>query len=140
MCFVVYLFIFFEVSKSSAHVKQKKVSKQASKQTMSRLSEDMAKDLEALIQGLLRDRAEGSVEEKLRKENKSLGDRGKARDKAMDVMELASSYRESGARGSPLRAGDIVTWKRGLASGSLLKEGQLAVVLAVLDEPFTREE
>ena len=107
---------------------------------MSRLSEDMAKDLEALVQGLLRDRAEGSVEEKLRKENKSLGDRGKARDKVMDVMKLASSYRASGARGSSLRAGDIVTWKRGLANGSLLKEGQLAVVLAVLDEPFTREE
>ena len=108
---------------------------------MSRLSEDMENGLEVLVQGLLRDRAEGSVEEKLRKENKSLGDKGKARDKAMDVMELASSYRASGARGSSLRAGDIVTWKRGLlVNGSLLKEGQLAVVLAVLDEPFTREE
>lgn len=108
---------------------------------MSKLSEGMAKDLEVLVQSLLRDRAEGSVEEKLRKENKSLGDKGKARDKVMDVMKLASSYRASGARGSSLRAGDIVTWKRGLlVNGSLLKEGQLAVVLAVLDEPFTREE
>ena len=101
------------------------------------------KELEALIKDLLRDRTDGSIEAKLRNENKKLGDKGKVRDKTMDIMELVSSYQENG-EGDKYRCtfkpGDIVTWKKGFRSRSPLKEGQLAIVLTILEEPFTRKE
>lgn len=119
------------------HQYQQKKEKEMSKS----LKED--NELEALIKDLLNDRTDGSIEAKLRKENKKLGDKGKVRDKTMDIMELVASYQENGEGDGyrcPFKPGDIVTWKNGFRTRSPLKEGQLAVVLAILEEPFTRKE
>lgn len=105
-------------------------------------SSQQDKELEGLIKDLLKDHRNESIETKLRKENKRLGDKGKMRDKLMDVMCLVNSYQDdcgSDKYKCPFKPGDIVTWKKGMRNRSAPSEDQLAIVLQVLDKPYIRE-
>lgn len=105
-------------------------------------SDNQDMELEALVKDLLKDLNDGSIETKLRKENKKLGNEGKHRDKIMDVMHLVKSYRESGTDEEykcPFKPGDIVTWKKGMLNKTVPEEGQPAVVLSVDEKPYMRK-